>query len=142
MSQKRDSWGSNLGFLMAAVGSAVGLGNIWGFPYKMGASGGFMFLVIYLILAVFIGYIIMVTELSIGRRAGQGVLVACSSLAEDKGPVAKFFMKLIGVLAMVSPFLIMSFYPVLGAYCLRYMVLNITEIFTGVGALTGGEFCG
>ena len=50
MENKRSSWGSNLGFLMAAVGSAVGLGNIWGFPYKMGRSGGFTFLLIYLLL--------------------------------------------------------------------------------------------
>lgn len=52
MENNRSSWGSNLGFLMAAIGSAVGLGNIWGFPYKMGRSGGFTFLIAYLLLAV------------------------------------------------------------------------------------------
>ncbi|MCI9566509.1 MAG: sodium-dependent transporter, partial [Lawsonibacter sp.] len=72
----RGEWGSNLGFLMAAVGSAVGLGNIWAFPYKMGASGGFAFLVIYLILAATIGFSIMLCELAIGRRAGRSVLVS------------------------------------------------------------------
>ena len=56
MEEKRGQWGSNFGFLMAAIGSAVGLGNIWGFPYKMGRSGGFTFLVIYLLLAVFVGF--------------------------------------------------------------------------------------
>ena len=56
MENKRGSWGSNLGFLMAAIGSAVGLGNIWGFPYKMGKSGGFTFLMLYLLLAVFVGF--------------------------------------------------------------------------------------
>ena len=67
----RGEWGSNLGFLMAAVGSAVGLGNIWAFPYKMGASGGFAFLVIYLILAATIGFSICCASWpSAGGRAG------------------------------------------------------------------------
>ena len=59
MENKRGSWASNLGFLLAAVGSAVGLGNIWGFPNKMGAGGGFTFLIVYLLLAVFVGMPIM-----------------------------------------------------------------------------------
>ena len=99
----RGQWGSNLGFLMAAVGSAVGLGNIWGFPYKMGASGGFAFLVIYLILAATIGFSIMLCELAIGRKAGRSVLVSYQQVA---GPMGTF----LGFLAMLSPFLILSFY--------------------------------
>ena len=63
MESKRSTFGSNFGFLMAAIGSAVGLGNIWGFPYKMGQSGGFTFLLVYLLLAVFVGLTIMVSEL-------------------------------------------------------------------------------
>ena len=68
MDNNRSSWGSNLGFLLAAIGSAVGLGNIWGFPYKMGKSGGFTFLIVYLFLAIFVGMIIMVSELAVGRK--------------------------------------------------------------------------
>ena len=68
MENKRGTWGSNIGFLLATVGSAVGLGNIWGFPYKMGANGGFAFLLIYLLLAIFVGFILMITELAIGRK--------------------------------------------------------------------------
>ena len=68
MENERGSWGSNLGFLMAAIGSAVGLGNIWGFPYKMGKSGGFAFLVIYLLLAIFgfsiISYALLQSEIN------------------------------------------------------------------------------
>ncbi len=100
----RGEWGSNLGFLMAAVGSAVGLGNIWGFPYKMGANGGFAFLVIYLILAATVGFSIMLCELAIGRRAGRSVLVSYQQAA---GPMGTF----LGFLAMLSPFLILSFTP-------------------------------
>ena len=69
MEHHRGQWGSNLGFLMATVGAAVGLGNIWAFPYKMGANGGFPFLVIYLILAVLIGFPIMLSELAISDPA-------------------------------------------------------------------------
>ena len=66
MEKERGTWGSRVGFLMAAIGSAVGLGNIWGFPYKMGKSGGFTFLLVYLALAVFVGLIIMIAELALG----------------------------------------------------------------------------
>ena len=68
MENNRASFGSNFGFIMAAVGSAVGLGNIWGFPYKMGLNGGFAFLVVYLVLAIFglsiISYALMQSELN------------------------------------------------------------------------------
>ena len=67
---------------MAAVGSAVGLGNIWGFPYKMGACGGFTFLMIYLILAVCCGFIVMVGELAIGRKTGKGAVAAYKALSK------------------------------------------------------------
>ncbi|MCI8422408.1 MAG: sodium-dependent transporter [Lawsonibacter sp.] len=123
MEQKhhRGEWGSNFGFLMAAVGSAVGLGNIWGFPYKMGASGGFPFLVIYLALAVLVGFPIMLSELAIGRKAGRSVIISYQQLG---GKLGGF----VGWLALLSPFLILSFYTVLGGYCVEYMVLNVKEL--------------
>jgi len=62
---KRGSFGSTIGFLLSAIGSAVGLGNIWGFPYKMGRCGGFTFLIVYLALAAFVGFAIMLSELAI-----------------------------------------------------------------------------
>ena len=70
----RKGFGSNFGFLMAAVGSAVGLGNIWGFPNKMGANGGFPFLILYLALALCCGVIIMLGELALGRKTGHGAV--------------------------------------------------------------------
>ena len=72
--EDRGQWGSNFGFLMAAGGSAVGLGNIWGFPYKMGATGGFAFLLVYLVLVAFVGIATMLGELALGRKYGQGVI--------------------------------------------------------------------
>lgn len=121
----RGSWGSNLGFILAAVGSAVGLGNIWGFPYKMGKSGGFTFLIVYLALAVFVGLIIMTAELSLGRGTKLNVIDAYKKVSK------KF--KWIGWLGMIAPFLIMSFYSVLGGYCIQYMSLNFAELGFGIG---------
>ena len=126
----RGEWGSNLGFLMAAVGSAVGLGNIWAFPYKMGNNGGFAFLVVYLILAATVGFSIMLCELAIGRRAGRSVLV---SYQQAGGRMGTF----LGFLAMLSPFLILSFYTVLGAYCIEYMSLNMADLAFSVAAAAG-----
>ena len=132
MNQERGNWGSNLGFLLAAVGSAVGLGNIWGFPYKMGKSGGFTFLVIYLVLAVFVGFIIMMGELSMGRKTGKGTVGAYHALSK------KF--KWVGWLAVFSPFVIMSFYTVLGAYCIEYLALNLGDLaFSGAEVMTGAD---
>ena len=124
MNEKRGTWGSNIGFLLAAIGSAVGLGNIWGFPYKMGKSGGFTFLIVYLALAVLVGLIIMVTELALGRKTGKGVV--------DAYRVASKKFKWIGWLGIIAPFLIMSFYSVLGGYCIQYMSLNLAELSFGV----------
>ena len=70
---EKGQWGSSFDFLMAAVGSAVGLGNLWGFPYKMGMNGGFAFLIVYLILVALVGVIICLAELSLGRKSGKGV---------------------------------------------------------------------
>ncbi len=116
----RGSFGSNIGFLLAAIGSAVGLGNIWGFPYKMGKSGGFTFLLVYFALAIFVGFIIMVSELALGRKSKKGAIGAYYKNTK------KF--KWIGWLALLAPFLIMSFYSVLGGYCLQYLSLNLSEL--------------
>ena len=135
MEQNRGSWGSNIGFLLAAIGSAVGLGNIWGFPYKMGKSGGFTFLLIYLLLAVFVGFIIMMGELSLGRKTGKGTVGAYRSLSKR--------FKWIGWLAVFSPFVIMSFYSVLGGYCIEYMSLNLSNLaFAGAEIKTGADLFG
>ena len=82
MSEKRASWGSTFGFLLAAIGSAVGLGHMWGFPYKMGRSGGFTFLIVYLLLSLFVGFVIMMSELAIGRKTGSGVVGAYNAITK------------------------------------------------------------
>ena len=136
MENNRSSWGSNLGFLLAAIGSAVGLGNIWGFPYKMGKSGGFTFLIVYLLLAIFVGMIIMVSELAVGRKTKLSPIDAYQKVSK------KFAW--IGWLATIAPFFIMSFYTVLGGYCLQYIALNMTKLSFGndAVAMNGGEIFG
>ena len=119
--EERKGFGSNFGFLMAAVGSAVGLGNIWGFPNKMGANGGFTFLVIYLILAACCGLVVMIGELALGRRTGRGAVGAYQVLSK------KF--KWLGWLGILSAFLILFFYCALGGYCIKYVVLNVGDLF-------------
>lgn len=132
MSNERGNWGSNIGFLLAAIGSAVGLGNIWGFPYKMGRTGGFSFLVVYILLAVFVGFVIMMAELAMGRKTGKGVIGAYGELSKR--------FKWVGWLAVFSPFVIMSFYSVLGAYCIEYLALNLSNLaFAGAEVMTGAD---
>ena len=149
--EERKGFGTNFGFLMAAVGSAVGLGNIWGFPNKMGASGGFTFLIIYLILAVLCGFIVMLGELAIGRKTGKGAVEAYHVLSK------KF--KWMGWMGILSAFFILFFYCALGGYCIKYVVLNVGDLFgagfgsnamaavadangTSVGAEVFGAFLG
>ena len=119
--EERKGFGTNFGFLMAAVGSAVGLGNIWGFPNKMGASGGFTFLVIYLVLAVLCGFIVMVGELALGRKTRHGAVGAYKALSK------KF--KWMGWMGILSAFFILFFYCALGGYCIKYVVLNVGDLF-------------
>ena len=135
--EERKGFGSNFGFLMAAVGSAVGLGNIWGFPNKMGANGGFTFLVIYLILAACCGIIVMVGELALGRKTGRGAVGAYQVLSK------KF--KWLGWLGILSAFLILFFYCALGGYCIKYVVLNVGDLFGagfGSNGMNGAEVFG
>lgn len=134
MEHQRGQWGSNLGFLMATVGAAVGLGNIWAFPFKMGANGGFPFLLVYLALAVLIGFPIMLTELAIGRKSGRSVLVSYQNVAGKMGTF-------LGFLAILSPLLILSFYTVLGAYCIQYVCLNFAELIGvfSLSSISGAE---
>ena len=135
--EERKGFGSDFGFLMAAVGSAVGLGNIWGFPNKMGASGGFTFLLLYLVLAVCCGFIVMVGELALGRKTGHGAVGAYKVLSK------KFSW--MGWLGILSAFFILFFYCALGGYCIKYVVLNVGNLFGagfGSNGLSGGDVFG
>ncbi|MBQ5777701.1 MAG: sodium-dependent transporter [Oscillospiraceae bacterium] len=131
---KRGFWASNFGFIMSAVGSAVGLGNIWGFPFKMGKSGGFTFLLIYILISATVGITMMVSELAIGRKTGKNPIGAYRAYSKKSS--------FLGWMAVIAPFLILSFYTVLGAYCVEYMVINLSNIITSTAAMSGADTFG
>ena len=108
---KRESWGSSMGFMLAAIGSAVGLGNMWGFPYKLGMNGGFAFLILYLLLAVFAGYVLIMTELSLGRKTHSSIILAYREVSKK--------YTIVGWFGALAPFFILGFYSYLGGYCLK-----------------------
>ncbi|MCW3804106.1 sodium-dependent transporter [Plebeiibacterium marinum] len=118
MAQNRDSFSNKFGVIAAAAGSAIGLGNIWRFPYVLGENGGGAFLLIYLFFILAIGIPVMVSELLIGRRAQKSVFGAFQALA----PQLPFF-RIVGVMGVAAAFLILSFYAVVAGWTVEYTVL-------------------
>ncbi|MCF8357799.1 MAG: sodium-dependent transporter [Prolixibacteraceae bacterium] len=124
-SQPRDSFGSKFGFIAATAGSAVGLGNIWRFPYITGENGGGAFLLIYLAFIVIIGLPVMLSELVIGRSTQRNPFGAFRKLK----PGSKWF--LIGIMGIAAAFMINAFYSVVAGWTLEYLVNAITNQFSG-----------
>lgn len=111
--QKRGSFTGSLGFVLAAAGSAVGLGNIWRFPYLAAKDGGGVFLLCYVILALTFGFALLTTEIAIGRKTGQSPLTAYKTLHPKMG--------WLGVIACVVPILILPYYCAIGGWVLKYL---------------------
>ena len=111
--QTRGSFTGSIGFVLAAAGSAVGLGNIWRFPYLAAKDGGGVFLLCYIILALTFGFTLLTTEIAIGRKTGQSPLTAYKVINKKMGWV--------GVLACIIPMLILPYYSVIGGWVLKYM---------------------
>lgn len=130
MEKKRNSFTGSLGFVLAAAGSAVGLGNIWRFPYLAAKDGGGLFLVIYIILALTFGFTLLTTEISIGRMTKQSPLTAYSKIKKGWG-----FM---GVIACLIPMIIMPYYCVIGGWIVKYLVAFLSG--DGVTASQDGYF--
>ncbi|MGR5175703.1 sodium-dependent transporter [Vibrio parahaemolyticus] len=129
----RDNWGSKLGFVMAAAGSAVGLGNIWKFPYTAGENGGGAFIVIYLAFVIFIGFSVMLTEFAVGRKTGRAAVGAFKSTDGR--------WTFVGVIGVLSGLLIMGFYPVVGGWALAYVQKVSTGLLSNPEAI-GDSFGG
>lgn len=123
MSQ-RETWTSRIGFILAAVGSAVGLGNIWRFPYMAAENGGAAFLVVYLIAAVLIGLPAILAEFVVGRETKKNVVDAFRNLG---GPGAA----LIGVLGLFTGFWLLSYYSVVGGWVIQYVIGSLTGAYFG-----------
>ena len=121
MENNREQWSSKASFILAAAGSAVGLGNIWGFPYKAGTEGGAAFVLIYLLCIVAIGVPIMISEILIGRRSGNSPINAMKKSAIDSG--ASSLWQLVGWTGIIAGVLILSFYSVIAGICLNYIFI-------------------
>lgn len=121
--KERSSFSGKLGFVLAAAGSAVGLGNIWRFPYLAAKYGGGVFLLVYIILAVTFGFSLMVAEISLGRRTGLSAVGAFGALSKK--------YKFIGYLASIVPMIILPYYCVIGGWVTKYFITFITGNSSG-----------
>lgn len=116
--QKKSGFTGQLGFVFAAAGSAVGVGNLWRFPYLAAKDGGGVFLIIYLALIVTAGFTLLTTDIAIGRRTGKSAIHAYESISSK--------WKFLGILTFLVPVLIMTYYAVIGGWILKYIVLFLT----------------
>ena len=115
---KNKQWASKLGFIMATAGAAIGLGNLWKFPYLMGKNGGFPFLVAYLFFIVVLGLPVMITEMSLGRKTRHDPVQAYA----DIHPHAR----IVGIFGVLAAFIILSYYSVIGGWILKYIASYVT----------------
>lgn len=127
MSHKRSSFSGKVGFVLAAAGSAVGLGNIWRFPYLAAKYGGGIFLLVYLILAVTFGFALMTAEIALGRKTQLSAIGAFGSLNKR--------FSFLGYLASVVPMIILPYYSVIGGWVMKYLV----GFVTGEGAAMAND---
>ena len=128
--EKRNSFSGSIGFVLAAAGSAVGLGNIWRFPYLAAKDGGGLYLVMYLILALTFGFTLLTAEVAIGRKTKQSPLTAYGKLKSKWG--------FLGVLACLVPIIILPYYCVIGGWVVKYFLAYLTG--KGTEAAADGYF--
>ena len=129
MEKKKASFSGGLGFVLAAAGSAVGLGNIWRFPYLAAQYGGGIFLLVYLILVVTFGFTLLMMELAIGRKTKVSCIDAYTKLDKRFG--------FLGYLAAIVPIIILPYYSVIGGWVIKYMVTFLSGAGTEAAAPEG-----
>jgi SNF family Na+-dependent transporter len=139
MKKSHSQWSSRMGFMLAAAGSAVGLGNIWKFPYMAGEMGGSAFVLTYLLFMFVIGLPILVLEWLIGRRGQKNPIHTMEDVAVSEGRSRSWHW--VGIIGVVGSFLILSFYSVIGGWATDYIVLAAQGSFEGAnGDVTGKIF--
>ncbi len=137
IARKTDTWGSRFGFIMAAVGSSVGLGNFWRFPYTAGENGGGAFIVIYLICVALIGLPLLMAEYSMGRKSGQSSIEGIQSLARAEG--RSLYWGIAPWIGALTAFFILTFYMVISVWLLSYVPQAFSGAFTGIDADASAE---
>lgn len=115
--KQKSSFSGQIGFVFAAAGSAIGVGNLWRFPYLAAKDGGGLFLIIYLILAVTVGSTLLTTDIAIGRKTGKSAIHAYESMKKK--------WKFLGILTFLVPILIMTYYAVIGGWILKYITIYL-----------------
>ena len=139
----RGSFTGSIGFVLAAAGSAVGLGNIWRFPYLAAKDGGGTFILVYIVLALTFGFTLLTTDIAIGRKTGQSPLVAYGKIHPGWNGL--------GLLASIVPVVILPYYCSIGGWVLKYLSVFITGqgaaaaedgYFTGYIPVHGSRLCG
>jgi neurotransmitter:Na+ symporter, NSS family len=130
--EKREHWSGRAGFILATIGSAVGLGSIWKFPYEVGTNGGSAFVLFYLTGLVLIVLPLMIVEFAIGRRGKSDASHSIAVVAGMAG--SSRLWALVGVLGVTTAFLILSFYSVIGGWAIAYVLETVREGLPGVDA--------
>jgi neurotransmitter:Na+ symporter, NSS family len=120
----REHWGSRLGFILAALGSAIGLGTLWKFPYVTGEYGGGLFVFFYLVFTLFLGIPLFIGELILGRRAQRGAVGIFAELSGESTP-----WRTAGWLGVASSFLILSYYCVVAGWGLNYLMMSLNQFY-------------
>ena len=115
--KQKNGFSGQVGFVLAAAGSAVGVGNLWRFPYLAAKDGGGLFLIIYLVLVLTVGFTLLTTDIAIGRKTGKSAIYAYQSMRKK--------WKFLGVITFFVPVLIMTYYAVIGGWILKYMTIYI-----------------
>ncbi len=135
-SNNNESWSGRLAFILASIGAAVGLGNIWKFPYTLGSSGGSAFVLIYVIAILLVATPIMLAEMIIGRRARKSAPAAMQALAVERGSSSKW--SLVGWMGLFALFLVLSFYSVIAGWTAAYLVKSGSGSMNGLSAAEVG----
>ena len=134
-------WSSRMAFVLAVTGSAVGLGNVWKFPYVAGQNGGGAFVIVYLLCVVLVGMPVMMSEILIGRRGRRNPVATMALLGEEEGSSKRW--QWVGGMGVLAGILILSYYSVIAGWTLAYIVKSVTGAFTGADAtVVGNQFAG
>lgn len=132
-------WSSRVGFIMAAVGAAVGLGNIWRFPYAAGTGGGSAFVLVYILAVIAVALPMLVAELSLGRRGGGSPPLTFANLAREAGASNRW--RVLGFAGLFIVFMILTFYSVIGGWVMAYVPRSLSGEFAGASPeQVGGVF--
>jgi len=132
-------WSSRMAFILAVTGSAVGLGNIWKFPYIAGQNGGGAFVLVYLVCVIVIGMPVMMSEILIGRRGRRNPVATMELLGKEEGSSGRW--RLVGSMGVLAGILILSYYSVIAGWTLAYVIKSASGVFVGASAeAVGAQF--